>query len=561
MRWWLGLAFAAVGAITAAAVYAFVTDSSEEVFGDRATEIAVGRTVRIADRLGSASERGTQELLARNRTRGYAAWAFDREGSLLTSERVAGAGLGEIDQRNAALAQALDGGRYLAEGLPGNFTVVAAPIFRAGKVDGALLARASRPITVQRSIDKIREDSLTALAIAIGVGALVGFFVAGLIARRIKRLAQSAEHIAAGRFDIPLPSATRDEVGDLSEALDSMRERLRRSFNELASERDKLSAIFNALTDAVLVVGDDGEIRFSNPASARLTVEGPALTPELAPLLDRAAAEGHSERDILAVGERVYAVQASHLPAERAVLMVVRDRTEHLRRELAEREFVSNAAHELRNPIAGISSSIEVLQSGAKDDPNARERFLARLSVDADRLTRITQALLTLARVEATDETGGGVVSVAAAAAEASETLPAPEGIELRLDVSRELLASGDPVLLRQVLVGLLSNAYKHTPPPGTVELRARLDGDNVVVVEVADSGTGIAPEELGRVFERFYRGAGTLEKEGFGLGLPIAKRMVDVMGGEIGARSDPGRGSTFWVRLQAAQTTPTPVP
>src|SRR5688500_19300574 len=130
------------------------------------------------------------------------------------------------------------------------------------------------------------------------------------------------------------------------------------------------------------------------------------------PWLRRASARGAAEHDGLRIGDRVYAVGARKLAAEGAVLAVVRDRTDELRRELAEREFVSNAAHELRNPIAGISGSIEVLLSGAKDDPEAREHFLGRLAEDAERISRLTHALLTLARMEAVEEGEAEVVDV-----------------------------------------------------------------------------------------------------------------------------------------------------
>ena len=103
-------------------------------------------------------------------------------------------------------------------------------------------------------------------------------------------------------------------------------------------------------------------------------------------------------------------------------------------------------------------------------------------------------------------------------------------------------------MLLRQVLIGLLTNAFKHTPAPGVVTLRAHPEGEDRVVIEVEDTGAGIRADEKDRVFERFYRGSGSLEREGFGLGLAIAKRMVDVMGGEIGVDSEEGRGSTFSV-------------
>ena len=134
------------------------------------------------------------------------------------------------------------------------------------------------------------------------------------------------------------------------------------------------------------------------------------------------------------------------------------------------------------------------------------------------------------------------------------------EGVEIRTQIDEDLVASGDPVLLRQVLIGLLTNACKNTPAPGAVTLRASREEGGTVTIEVEDTGKGIPADEQGRVFERFYRGSGALESEGFGLGLSIAKRMVDVMGGQIGLHSASGRGSTFWVRLRQAKPTSTPV-
>ena len=253
-------------------------------------------------------------------------------------------------------------------------------------------------------------------------------------------------------------------------------------------------------------------------------------------------------------------MQARRVAAEHAVLVVASDRTEELKREEAEREFVSNAAHELRNPLAGISSGIEVLRGGAKDDPEASERFLGRLADDAERMTRLTQSLLMLARVEAAGQRGEAeVVDVTVAAEEAVQAVEPTEGVEVRTQIDEDLVASGDPVLLLQVLIGLLTNACKNTPAPGAVTLRASREEGGTVTIEVEDTGKGIPAVEQGRVFERFYRGSGALESEGFGLGLSIAKRMVDVMGGEIGLRSSTGSGSTFWVRLRQAKTS-TPV-
>jgi signal transduction histidine kinase len=560
VRLWLGLVFAAVGVITALSVYLFVTDRTGEAISERETEIAVGRAERLGNRLHVGFPNTTRNRVKRSLGESFAAWAFDSSGLPLTPEVVSGIDLDEVAEREVAVDAALEGQVYQRE-LPGGVTIAAAPIHSAGQIAGAVLVRASRPVTLERSLDALRRDRLATVAIAVGVALMIGFAVASLIATRIKRLAQSAGDIAEGRLDVPVAVPPgRDEIADLGRAFERMRVALRDTFNALSSERDRLSAIFAALDDAVLVVStDDGQVRFSNPAAEPLILDGGAVADQLRPWLRRAAQRGAVTQDGLRIGNRVYAVDARELPAEQAVLAVVRDRTEQMRREIAEREFVSNAAHELRNPIAGISGAVEVLRAGAKEDPEARDHFLDRLQQDAERVSRLTHSLLTLARMEAVGESEAEIVGVEPVAEEAAEAMRPPDGIELRLELEPDLAARGDPVLLRQVLIGLLTNAYKNTPTPGAVTLRARRQEDDVVI-EVEDTGAGIPPDELDRVFERFYRGSGQLEREGFGLGLSIAKRMVDVMGGEMGADSRLGEGSTFWVKLPLPTASPTPV-
>lgn len=403
-------------------------------------------------------------------------------------------------------------------------------------------------------------DRPSGVLVAMALGTLAGFFIAVGISHRVRRLSQAASELAAGAFDIQLEAGGRDEIGDLARALDSMRASLEESFGVLTADRNKLKAIFDGLTDAVIVVGDDGSLRFSNRAAAKLLDPAGHPPESIQPQLRRATDIGFAAHPALRIGDRAYAMTARALPDERAVLVVARDRTEEMRRELAEADFISNAAHELRNPLAGISSAIEVLQEGAKDDPAALEHFLGRLAEDTDRMTRLTGALLTLARVESIGVGEIEEVDVAAAVRDTVEAVATPRHIELTTEVAPDLAAKGDPTLLRQVLVGLLTNAFKHTPLPGRVTVRGRREGEREVMLEVIDTGPGIPEAEIERVFERFYRRDESRKQEGFGLGLAIARRMVDVMGGEIGARSVEGEGSTFWVRLPAAQPSPTPV-
>jgi signal transduction histidine kinase/HAMP domain-containing protein len=560
VRLYLAVAFAAVALITAGLAYLLVSDTGERAADEELTQIAIGRTVSLADEIGSRRDRAAATTLAGITEEGYSAWVFDADGRLATTKESRGVDLLAIPGARDAVRGALIGSRFVDE-LPDGVTLVAVPIFREGTIDGALLGRSVRSPEVEEAIAQLQGDRLTALGVAVAVAILVSFLIASAITSRVKRLADSAARISEGDLDDPLEgTGGRDEITDLGRALETMRGALRETFSALREERDRLSAILEALGEAVMVVQPDGEVRFSNAAAAGLIGEdGRAIEP-LLPWLRRASRRTVSENDVLRVGDRVYSLNARQLPAEGAVLAVVRDRTEELRREVAEREFVSNAAHELRNPIAGISGAIEVLRAGAKDDPEAREHFLARLSEDAERISRLTESLLTLARMEAVGEGGTEALDVAIVVEEATEAVVPPDGVEVEFDIGSDLVGQGDRVLLRQVLIGLLTNAFKNTPPPGKVTVRGRRGSRGEVTVEVEDTGSGIPPEEVSRIFERFYRGSGSLEQEGFGLGLSIARRMVDVMGGEIGVDSVEGQGATFWVRLRAAQPATTPV-
>jgi signal transduction histidine kinase len=571
VRLWLALMFAAIGILSGTSVYLFVSESSDSAAQERSESLTAAKTDTLARQVEAglrgikAPDPDEDELrkavgptLATVRSESFRAWYFDSEKGRVGGPEVTDVGFSAVPGGDEARSSALEGEGVFNADLPDDRIVVSTPIF-GGTQTGALVVLADRPPEVASALQSLQEERLTALAVAVVVAALIGFLVASLITTRIKRLADAAGRIAEGDLNEPMQASGRDEIGDLGRALDAMRIALAESFEALSSERDRLSAIFVSLEDAVIVVGADGDVRFANPAASDFIRPDGTPIGALLPWVRRASHRGAAESDHVTLENHVVAIGARNLPAEGAVLLVVRDRTEELRRDQAEREFVSNAAHELRNPIAGMSGAIEVLRSGAKDDPDAREHFLERLAADVDRVSRLTKSLLTLARMEAIGEGEADVVSVEMAIAESAATVEAPDGIELNVETEEELVAEADPVLLRQVLIGLLTNAYKHTVPPGAVNLRARRE-DSSVVIEVEDTGAGIPAEERDRVFERFYRGSGSLEREGFGLGLAIAKRMIDVMGGEITVSSEEGKGSTFTIRLGQAVPSPTPV-
>jgi signal transduction histidine kinase len=217
--------------------------------------------------------------------------------------------------------------------------------------------------------------------------------------------------------------------------------------------------------------------------------------------------------------------------------------TEEQRREKVVRDFVRNAAHQLRTPLAGITAAIEVLQSGAKDVPSDRDRFLAHVAEHTARLTRIARALLTLARAQSGEGVALEPVEVRALL-ERVVAQAGPAGEErIAVACSSSLTALAQPELLQEALSALVDNAVTHTQ--GQIRLAARELGGGVEI-EVVDTGEGIPPEHHPRIFEPFYRVAET--GEGFGLGLAIAHQAVEAMQGELSVAAN-----AFTIRLPAS--------
>src|SRR3954453_4188216 len=380
VRLYLTLAFAAVALIAAGLSYLLLTGSSDSAASQRAADITVGRAVSLADRVAAHAPKKAQKQFATINDPGFSAWVFGRHRQLLTSWHSRGVSLSDVSDRAEAVTAALHGTRTVNR-LPDQVTRVATPVFRHGELAGALLVHANQPQALAKTIETISGDRLTATLVAVVIAIVIGFLIATAITVRVKRLARSAGRISEGELDEPLEGmGGRDEITDLGRALETMRIALRETFGALSSERDRLAAIFDALTDGVMVVGPDGEVRFSNPAAEPLIERDRKVSELIRPWLIWAQERGSAERDGIRVGDCVYALGARRLSAENAVLAVTRDRTDALRRAVAEREFVSNAAHELRNPIAGISGAFGARRPGPKDAPQAREPFLRRFS-------------------------------------------------------------------------------------------------------------------------------------------------------------------------------------
>lgn len=349
----------------------------------------------------------------------------------------------------------------------------------------------------------------------------------------------------------------------------------------LAAERQaaawhaaELLALQAAQPDPVLFVSADRTVLSLNPPAAALF--GPqAATGQTLILHTRSVELDDLAAHCLAGGsdcDRQLALGAGHVPHRaravpiggpdgqpRGLVLVLQDLSELQRLGRARRDFVANISHELRTPISSIRLLVDTLRAHQNVDAAARDELLEKIHVETEALAQLSQELLDLAQIES----GQALVRlvpepVAELVSHVAERLgPQAERKQIALAVSvpEGLRAWADAAQLTRALSNLVHNAIKFTPPGGTVRVSA-LAANGDVTIEVSDTGPGIAPEDLPRVFERFFRGDRARASGGTGLGLAIAKHVVEAHGGRLWVESEgrPGQGATFRFTLAAAE-------
>jgi two-component system phosphate regulon sensor histidine kinase PhoR len=369
----------------------------------------------------------------------------------------------------------------------------------------------------------------------------------------------------------------RDErrLWELNDALEDRVEHrtaeLTAASRELAAQRVQFEAIVQQLPAAVIVADGHGNVVLRNSRAEELFGEVAGRFDALVERLADVEGRPVGAEALLAVpeneigtsllldrpnGEPVL-LEATVAKVESAEgrtnrVYVFHDVTVQRRRDLAQREFVVNAAHELRTPLASIVSAIEVLQAGGKEDADTRDIFLGHLERESRRLVRLARSLLLLSRAQAHEERPKrDLVALRQILEDVAEGMrPAPH-VEVNVDCDETLAALVNEDLLRQALSSLADNAARYTER-GTITLRARAQDEKHAVVEVVDTGRGLSEEERALVTHRFVRGVGS--SDGFGLGLAIAADAARAAGGELELESEKGRGTTARIVVQLAR-------
>jgi two-component system sensor histidine kinase VicK len=441
----------------------------------------------------------------------------------------------------------------------------AAPVEVPGRGLQGLVFVESSASPIYAVIVRVRSILLTWTLLALGLAGLLSFVFARTVTGPIEELTARARAMAAGDFAGRIPVRGRDEVGELARVFNRLARRLQETLDEIRGEERRLAAILTNMTDGLLALDGQGRVLLCNPAAGTLL----GLEPEAArgraaeevlpgPLLEALSARGAGAAPApgapLAWRGRHLRVHVAPLvedPAAPGAVVVLQDVTAQERLEAMRKEFVANVTHDLRTPLTTIRLYAETLLDWALREPELARSKLEVIADETDRMARLIDDLLELSRLDAQgavrERRPVDLGLLAARVVERFAERARQKEIAVSLEAPGEpavVLADGDRI--ERVLTNLLDNAVEFTDPGGRVWV-AVTPRDGEVEVTVRDTGIGIPPGELERIFDRFYRVDPSRSREsgGSGLGLAIAREIVEGHGGRIAAES-AGRGSTF---------------
>ena len=476
----------------------------------------------------------------------------------------------------------MDHRRSATIGIP--FLYVAVP------VSGGAVRLAYPLSDVEAVSAQVRHRLEWASAVAFGVALIVAAVASIWSARRLERIVDVACRIAEGDLQARILETSPDEIGRVAGAIDKTARRVEQSFAAVQSSQRQLETLLNSMQDAVIAVSADGLVQWANQPMDRLVPQGTRLQqpvvetirdPDFLASVKEAIAthEVKTARATSIVPGRAFDVTAAPLPDGGAVA-VLRDLTETERVEKTRRDFIANVSHELRTPLTSIQGYAETLLDSTPENSAPNREFLEIIRKNSSRMSRLTEDLLTLARVES-GETRFEAEPVPPAellhdAEESFREIARGHGVDLQIQDlptqdSREPASAvsdtglqnlpqvlADREAIHQVFANLIDNALKYGSKYGTAGGRIVLGArptPHAVEFFVQDFGAGIASEHLPRLFERFYRvdKARSRESGGTGLGLAIAKHIMLAHGGTIRAESELAHGSTFLFTLPTA--------
>lgn len=403
---------------------------------------------------------------------------------------------------------------------------------------------------------------------------ILGYRFIKSIVSPIQEITEVARDISNGIYDHKIESRSIDEIGQLSSAINIMSYRLRETIEELYDRNAKLEAVLKSIVNGVIAFDTNEKILLINDSAMKIlnieknniigkhildVVRNSKLHDVFESLINtKDYSAKNLELNILNKYLKIYTSPIIHPISQENLgfVVIINDITEIRKLERMRSEFVANVSHELRTPLTSIRGFVETLREGAVDNPKARDKFLEIIDFESERLTRLINDILTLSEIENLKE--GLPLENVALDNEINDILYIMEKAanDKNITLIKDLNCSGLAIKankdrLRQMIINLVDNGIKYTPEGGYVKV-STIELYNEIIINVEDSGIGIAKENIPRLFERFYRVDKSRSRKlgGTGLGLAIVKHIVESMKGDISVESEIGKGTKFTIKL-----------
>lgn len=434
---------------------------------------------------------------------------------------------------------------------------------------GDKVARLAYPLsTIRSQVAEIRRTLLRSSLLALLFALVLASIAAQMVSGRLRRIVRFAEQVSSGDLSARIAAKGTDEIAQVAIALDRTVRRLEENFAALAESRAQLEALLNSMTDGVIAVSPEMKVLWANQAISGIvrrpvTIGAPVTElvrhPDFLATLHTSL--GYHRRETAIAhsldGRRSFSVTAEPLP-DGGVVTVLHDISELERVEKTRRDFIANVSHELRTPLTSIRGYAETLLESEAIETNNGKDFLQVIRRNAERMSRLTEDLLVLARVESGEEKldlqphPARQLILEAVASMQEDARNA--SVELKLDPVPDVQVRADAEAIQQVFANLISNAVRYAAGGKQIVIGAN-EQPSTVEFFVRDFGPGIASEHVPRIFERFYRvdKARSRETGGTGLGLAIVKHIILNHGGAVRVESALGHGSTFFFTLPQA--------
>lgn len=441
---------------------------------------------------------------------------------------------------------------------------VGLPIKTEAGVIGAIILYAPMA-PIQDSIWQIRRFVLFATAGAILVATGLSFFLSRTISKPLVQMKQVAEGMAQGDFDRKVLAVTEDEIGSLAESINFLSDALKANINALSQERDQLQNILLGMTDGVITFDAGGKILIANPQAEDILgisiEEGrqhQALDMIL-PIFKNVLDTKKPVSEEIKIGSKTISARLAPLKNNDdeiwGVVAVLQDVTQARKLEHLRREFVANVSHELRTPLSYLQGFTEAILDGVIQEPEEQEKYLNIILDETLRLRRLVNELLDLSQMESgqftfkkekislTDLIDRVIKKV-------SPNLNKKQ-VAIKCQLGEIPLIMADEDRIEQVLINLIDNALKYTPQGEEILVSCIKNNDNITVT-VKDHGPGIPEEEIGFIWDRFYKvdKSRSRDKGGTGLGLAIVKSIIEAHGGKVAAHNCPEGGTEFYFCL-----------